>query len=170
VSGERELPDRLDRSAWAALETVLDPEVPVLSVVELGIVREVAVTGDRVSVTLTPTYSGCPAMRVIESEIEAALRNAGFTLVELKTVYAPPWTTDWITEPAKQKLRDYGIAPPGPAPVEPLVRLGGPARQAVCPFCGSPNTVLQSEFGATACKSLFTCRSCRQPFEHFKAF
>lgn len=158
--------------AWTALECVMDPEVPVLSVVELGIVRSVATdpVAGSVTVTLTPTYSGCPAMRTIEAEVTAALQAAGFQRVTLKTVYSPAWTTDWITEPAKEKLRAYGIAPPGRAPAGPLVLLEGPSRHVACPFCGSPNTTLQSEFGATACKSLHVCRACRQPFEHFKTF
>ena len=168
--GEPHVPDAADRRAWEALETVMDPEVPVLSVVELGIVREVVVEGDNVAVTLTPTYSGCPAMHAIEAEITGALDAVGFRQVTLKTVFSPAWTTDWIAEPAKEKLRAYGIAPPGRVPAGPLVLLEGPSRQVPCPFCGSSNTALQSEFGATACKSLHRCRDCRQPFEHFKTF
>jgi ring-1,2-phenylacetyl-CoA epoxidase subunit PaaD len=168
VNGEREQPG-VER-ARAALESVLDPEVPVLSIIELGIVRAVAVEGDSVTVTVTPTYSGCPAMQAIEAEIRAALGAAGFVRVELKTVYAPAWTTDWMSEPAREKLRAYGIAPPGRVPQTPLVTLEAPPRRIPCPFCGSPNTILESEFGATACKALFTCHSCHQPFEHFKAF
>lgn len=171
VSGERETPDQAVARALGALESVMDPEVPVLSVVELGIVREVAVntaTGT-VTVTVTPTYSGCPAMQVIEREISAALAAAGFENVTLRTTYSPPWTTDWISESAKRKLSAYGIAPPGTVPRE-LVQLEGPSRQVACPFCGSPNTALQSEFGATACKSLHRCNACLQPFEHFKTF
>jgi ring-1,2-phenylacetyl-CoA epoxidase subunit PaaD len=170
VSGKPGGPDGAERHAWSALESVMDPEVPVLSVVELGIVRDVAVEDDAVTVTVTPTYSGCPAMHTIEAEITAALRKAGFPQVTIKTVYSPAWTTDWIAEPAKEKLRAYGIAPPGGVAASPLVLLQGPPRRAACPFCGSVNTSLQSEFGATACKSLHVCHACRQPFEHFKAF
>ena len=168
VSGERELPSRAEDRVREVLETVLDPEVPVLSIVELGIVREVAVEGDTVTVTVTPTYSGCPAMHAIEAEIRATLAAAGFPRVELKTVYAPAWTTDWMSDPAKEKLRAYGIAPPGGA-AAPLVQRDAP-RRAACPFCGSSHNSLESEFGATACKALFVCHSCQQPFEHFKAF
>jgi ring-1,2-phenylacetyl-CoA epoxidase subunit PaaD len=155
----------------AALDAVMDPEVPVLSIVELGIVRGVSVEEDgrTVRVILTPTYSGCPAMHAIEAEITRALLAAGFGRVELETVYAPAWTTDWIAEPAREKLRAYGIAPPGAASPE-LVPLGRAARPVSCPFCGSPNTALVSEFGATACKSLYFCHACRQPFEHIKPF
>jgi ring-1,2-phenylacetyl-CoA epoxidase subunit PaaD len=147
---------------------VKDPEVPVLSIVELGVVRQVEVDGTQATVTITPTYSGCPAMRVIEADITAALEAAGFTTVTINTVYAPAWTTDWMSEPAREKLRAYGIAPPGPA--DSLVTLGATVREVSCPFCGSPDTGTESEFGSTACKSLHVCRSCRQPFEHFKPF
>ena len=155
---------------WTVLESVKDPEVPVLSVVELGVVRDVEVTGDAVVVTLTPTYSGCPAMHVMEEEIRGALSAAGYTGVSIKTVYAPAWTTDWISAPAREKLRAYGISPPGATIAEPLVPLGRTVKRAACPYCGSADTSLQSEFGSTACKSLHVCHSCRQPFEHFKPF
>ena len=157
-------------SALALLQLVKDPEVPVLSVVELGVVRGVEVSGGVATVTITPTYSGCPAMEVIEAGITAALLAGGFKSVELRTVYAPVWTTDWMSDAAKEKLRAYGIAPPGKVTAEQLVPLGRTARSVACPFCGSPNTVLESEFGATACKSLHVCHSCHQPFEHFKTF
>lgn len=152
------------------LHAVKDPEVPVLSVVELGVVRGAEVDGNRVTVTITPTYSGCPALQVMEQEITAALENAGFEEVAVKTVYSPAWTTDWIPESAREKLRAYGIAPPGAAGATELVTLGPTVRTITCPFCGSANTARKSEFGSTACKSLHVCNSCRQPFEHFKAF
>jgi ring-1,2-phenylacetyl-CoA epoxidase subunit PaaD len=153
----------------ALLHLVKDPEVPVLSVVELGVVRNVAVEDNGVTVTLTPTYSGCPAMQAIERGITEALQAAGVERVTLKTVYAPAWTTDWITEPAREKLRAYGIAPPAGLAAGP-VALGRTERRVACPRCGSSNTVTISEFGATACKSLHHCQSCREPFEHFKEF
>ncbi|HEX7023278.1 MAG TPA: 1,2-phenylacetyl-CoA epoxidase subunit PaaD [Gemmatimonadales bacterium] len=156
--------------ALEILETVKDPEVPVLSVVELGVVRDVEVQGDHVTVTLTPTYSGCPAMHVMESEIRAALTAGGYKEITVKTVYAPAWTTEWMSEPAREKLRAYGIAPPGHLTGQELVPLGPTVRAVACPFCGSSNTSTESEFGATACKSLHICHSCQQPFEHFKAF
>ena len=172
VNGQREPPREAEARALALLDHVKDPEVPVLSVVELGIVRGVEVddAGAGVTVTLTPTYSGCPAMRVIEEEIVAALEAGGFGAVAVKVVYAPAWTTDWIPEAAREKLRAYGIAPPGEVTAEQLVPLGPVVRRVACPFCGSPDTETTSEFGATACKSLHVCRACRQPFEHFKAF
>ena len=151
------------------LREVKDPEVPVLDVVELGIIRAADVEEDSVRVDVTPTYSGCPAMRVIEEEITAALNRHGFREVVVRTVFQPAWTTDWMTDEARRKLREYGIAPPGPAEPESPVPFGATVRRVSCPFCGSASTELQSEFGATACKALYTCRACRQPFEYFKA-
>ena len=156
---------------WRILSGVMDPEVPVLSVVELGIVRDVAVEGDGIAITITPTYSGCPAMAVIEQDIRAALAAQGITEVALRTVYAPAWTTDWMSVAAHEKLREFGIAPPS-AMVEEEVELVTLTRRRVpvpCPYCGSTNTELMSEFGSTACKAIHACRACRQPFEEFKA-
>ena len=154
------------------LDTVKDPEVPVLSVVELGIVRDVRVDGEAVTVTLTPTYSGCPAMRVIEDDITAALVERGLGPVRIETVFAPAWTTDWLSEDAKRKLEAYGIAPPGPAAPETLVSLTrAPSATTTprCPYCHSRDTVVKSDFGSTACKSICFCNACHQPFEMFKA-
>jgi ring-1,2-phenylacetyl-CoA epoxidase subunit PaaD len=153
----------------ALLDTVMDPEVPVLSVVELGIVRDVELDGDRVTVLVTPTYSGCPAISVIEEEIVAALHCGGYADVRVRTSFSPPWTTDWIGEEAKAKLRAYGIAPPARAQVEELVPLVRRAPAVACPYCGSTDTELRSEFGSTACKATLYCQSCHQPFEQFKA-
>ena len=136
---------------WTVLETVPDPEIPVLSVVDLGIVREVR--PDRVSIT--PTYTGCPATQVIERDIRAALDAAGYRHVEVKTVLSPPWTTDWISEEGRRKLNAYGIAPPS--------RSG-----ARCPQCGSAEVEEISRFGSTPCKALWRCRSCAEPFDLFK--
>lgn len=154
------------------LNEVKDPEVPVLSVVELGIVREVEMGEDGVTVRITPTYSGCPAMRVIEDEIRAALSAHGVPLVRLETVYSPAWTTDWLSAEAKRKLEEYGIAPPGLAPHESLVsltRASTPPQAPRCPYCHSRATEMRSEFGSTACKAIGYCRECRQPFEIFKS-
>ena len=163
-------PDR-HAEALAAVATVMDPEVPVLSVVELGIVREVEVEGDEVTVTVTPTYSGCPAMRVIEQEIVAALDAHGFPGARVRTVYQPAWTTDWIGEEGRAKLRAYGIAPPsrgGFSDGDALVPLVRRRPVVECPYCGSSRTTLRSEFGSTACKATLYCDACRQPFEQFK--
>jgi ring-1,2-phenylacetyl-CoA epoxidase subunit PaaD len=152
------------------LDQVKDPEVPVLSVVELGIVRDVMFGGDAVTVVVTPTYSGCPAMHVIEEEIVGALQAHGIDAVHVRTVYAPAWTTDWLSEDAKEKLRAYGIAAPGPAPRDDeLVPLRRRAQTVKCPYCGSTRTRIESEFGSTACKSICYCENCQQPFELFKA-
>ena len=160
------------------LSTVMDPEVPVISVVDLGIIRDASVERDdahththtRVRVTVTPTYSGCPAMREIEADIRTALMRAGATDVVVDTVYAPAWTTDWIGSDAREKLRAYGIAPPGKAEPAGLITLTRRRTTATCPFCGSSDTRLQSEFGSTACKAIHVCNACRQPFDEFKAF
>ena len=133
-------PQSRELEALRVLDTVKDPEVPVLSVVELGVVRGVEVDGTKATVTITPTYSGCPAMKVIEDDITAALQAVGFETVVVNTVYSPAWTTDWIPQPAREKLRAYGIAPPGPA--DTLVTLGTTVRKVACPFCGSSTTVM----------------------------
>lgn len=153
----------------AVLDTVMDPEVPVLSVRELGIVRDVSVDADGVvTVTVTPTYSGCPAIRVIEQDIETALHDAGIAGVRIETVYAPAWTSDWIPAEARAKLKAYGIAPPAPSVAGDLVQLLRAPRAPQCPYCDSRDTEVRSEFGSTACKSICWCRSCGQPFEEFK--
>ena len=136
----------------AVLETVMDPEIPVVSVVDLGIVR--SIEDDRV--TITPTYSGCPATDVIERSIREALEANGFRHVRIETVLSPPWTTDWISEAGKEKLRAYGIAPPEPT------------RHATCPRCGSTDTEEVSRFGSTPCKAQWRCRQCLEPFDRFK--
>jgi ring-1,2-phenylacetyl-CoA epoxidase subunit PaaD len=155
------------------LDLVKDPEVPVLSVVELGIVRDVRVAeeeGTGVTVVITPTYSGCPAMRVIERDITHALEERGISPVRIETVYAPAWTTDWLTDAAKQKLEAYGIAPPSARDVEDeLVPMRRRSPTLRCPLCGSSSTTITSEFGSTACKSIAHCNGCGQPFEQFKA-
>jgi ring-1,2-phenylacetyl-CoA epoxidase subunit PaaD len=154
----------------AILDTVMDPEVPVLSVRELGIVRDVRIdAGGAVSVVVTPTYSGCPAIRVIEQDIERALHDGGIADVRIETVYTPAWTSDWIPDEARVKLKAYGIAPPAPALSSgDLVQLLRAPRAPQCPYCDSRDTEVRSEFGSTACKSICWCRSCGQPFEEFK--
>lgn len=154
------------------LSGVMDPEVPVLSVVELGIVRDVSVDESAITVTLTPTYSGCPAMHEIEGTIRRALAEHGLGPVVLRTTYSPAWTTDWMTPAARAKLEAYGIAPPGerdPRDRDELVPLHRRVKSIRCPYCKSMNTERKSEFGSTACKAIWFCRSCAQPFEEFKA-
>ena len=154
---------------YGVLNTVMDPEVPVISVVELGLVRDVAIQNDAVTITITPTYSGCPAMREIEADIRTALLARGVRDVNVKLVLSPAWTTDWIGPEAREKLRAYGIAPPGRAEPQGLITLTRARVPVPCPFCGSSDTRLQSEFGSTACKAIHVCNSCRQPFDEFKA-
>jgi ring-1,2-phenylacetyl-CoA epoxidase subunit PaaD len=150
--------------AWSLLAEVPDPELPTVSVVDLGIARDVQYDGARLVVTITPTYSGCPAMREIEHDVKARLSER-FGDVEVRTVLSPPWTTDWITEDGRRKLADSGIAPPG-ARMLPLLVQGRPAG---CPHCGSTAVEELAGFGSTACKALWRCLSCREPFDYVKA-
>ncbi len=151
--------------ALAALQSVCDPEIPVLTIADLGVLRDVLVRDGRVEVVITPTYSGCPAMNMIELEIEVALDRAGIPDAEVRTVLSPAWTTDWLSEEGHRKLRESGIAPP----------VQGGARRALfgaevvaCPRCGSADTRRISEFGSTSCKALWSCRHCGEPFDYFK--
>ena len=156
--------------AWSVLHTVLDPEVPALSLTDLGIVRDVRLADPGLDVVLTPTYSGCPATEVIEQSVVDALVAAGLGPVRVTMQRAPAWTTDWITEDGRRKLREYGIAPPGPVEAGAGAPIRIVRRQAAvpCPRCGSANTERLSAFGSTACKALYRCVACREPFEHFK--
>jgi ring-1,2-phenylacetyl-CoA epoxidase subunit PaaD len=156
--------------AWRVLDGVPDPEVPAISLVELGIVREIVDAGDELQVVLTPTYSGCPATEVIEQSVRDALRGAGFDRVAVRQRRAPAWTTDWISAEGRRKLREYGIAPPGPVPAGQGVPIRLVRREVPppCPRCESADTERLSAFGSTACKALYRCRACREPFEHFK--
>jgi ring-1,2-phenylacetyl-CoA epoxidase subunit PaaD len=151
--------------ARAAAAAVCDPELPVLTIADLGVLRDVALEDGRVVVTITPTYSGCPAMNMIAVEIGLALDRAGLPDATVRTVLHPAWTTDWMSEDGRRKLRDYGVAPPS--------RGGG--RRALfgeevvaCPLCGSETTERLAEFGSTSCKALWRCRACREPFDYFK--
>lgn len=153
--------------AWEVAASVLDPEVPVVTVEDLGILRSVEVDeAGRVDVRITPTYSGCPATEAIRSDIVAALAGAGYDDVSVEFVLAPAWTTDWITDEGKAKLEAYGIAPPQPRGRDGVVSLPLAVR---CPQCGSPETRELSRFGSTACKALWVCDACKEPFDHFKA-
>jgi ring-1,2-phenylacetyl-CoA epoxidase subunit PaaD len=161
VSGAGALRER----AWHAAARVVDPEIPVLSIADLGVLREVRVAGDTVEVVITPTYSGCPAMRMIELEIERALRAAGIDKLRISTVLSPAWTTDWLSDDGRRKLAEYGIAPPAHATSRrALFSADAPS----CPRCGSAQTERLAEFGSTSCKALYRCRACAEPFDYFK--
>jgi ring-1,2-phenylacetyl-CoA epoxidase subunit PaaD len=156
--------DLRDR-AWRAAAEVVDPEIPVLTIADLGVLRDVSVVDGHVEVAITPTYSGCPAMNMIALEIELALARAGINKPTINTVLSPAWTTDWMSDAGRGKLRDYGIAPPQ----------AGSGRRALfgvervaCPQCGSEDTQVLSEFGSTSCKALWRCNACREPFDYFK--
>jgi ring-1,2-phenylacetyl-CoA epoxidase subunit PaaD len=173
---ERPAADRRAKAAiWQALGSVVDPEVPVVSIVELGIVRGVACAGDEWVVTVTPTYSGCPATRIIEDDIRAAVLAATGARVRVVTALAPAWTTDWMAPEARRKLQRYGIAPPqGAQALNPAAGAARPialhrARAPVrCPNCGSPRTSELARFGSTACKAQYRCADCLEPFDYFK--
>jgi len=159
-------------TAAAVAATVTDPELPMLTLADLGIIRDVREDAGGVVVTITPTYSGCPAMDAIRDDLSSALRAAGHPRVEVRTVLTPAWTTDWITAAGREKLAAAGIAPPGSAPVRvagPVPLVLGPSRRSVrCPQCGHGETELISAFSATACRELRRCPACREPFEHMK--
>ena len=159
-------------TAAAVAARVADPELPMLTLADLGILRAVDESGDGVVVTITPTYSGCPAMQTIRDDLTGALRDAGYARVEVRTVLTPAWTTDWITAAGRDKLAAAGISPPGAAPrraAGPVPLTLTPVRRAIsCPRCGSPDTEEIAAFSATACRSLRRCPVCREPFEHVK--
>ncbi|MDC0766999.1 1,2-phenylacetyl-CoA epoxidase subunit PaaD [Streptomyces sp. HD] len=159
------------RRARHIAATVPDPELPMLTLADLGVLRGVELTEDgTVVASLTPTYSGCPAMAEMRADVAARLRDAGYARVEIRTVLDPPWTSDWITAAGRRKLAEHGIAPPGPAPRGgPVALVLSPTRHAVtCPRCGSADTEETSRFAATSCKALWRCRACREPFEYVK--
>lgn len=171
-------PDPMLERAWAALEAVPDPEIPVVSIRELGILRDVRHAGDgTLEVVITPTYSGCPAMAQIAEDIGYALEQAGLVRYRIESVLAPAWTTDWITDAAREKLRVYGIAPPAGACAgsaagseQPIRFVPHAGTAPACPRCGSHRTERLAQFGSTACKALYRCLDCREPFDYFKPY
>ena len=165
MTGLPSSPKELSQLAWRLAAQVVDPEIPVLTIADLGVLGSIDVKDGRVEVTITPTYSGCPAMNMIALEIEVALLSAGITGASIRTVLSPAWTTDWLTEDGRRKLREYGIAPPKPGGGR---RLLFGHETIACPRCGSEDTHLLSEFGSTACKALWRCAACQEPFDYFK--
>ena len=155
----------LRQRAWDAAARVVDPEIPVLTIADLGVLRNVSISDGRVEVAITPTYCGCPTMNMIALEIELALERAGFRHCTVRTVLSPAWTTDWMSEDGRKKLREYGIAPPSAASSR---RALFGVEEVACPQCGSEKTEVLSEFGSTSCKALWRCKSCREPFDYFK--
>ena len=156
-----------EKEIWSLLESVTDPEIPVLTVVDMGVVREVRTEGEGVEVVITPTYSGCPAMNTIEMEIRATLEQAVCGPVKVTTVLSPAWTTQWLSEEGRRKLKEYGIAPPVEGSVD-KTQLFAPDKVVPCPRCGSEQTKMISQFGSTACKALYQCEECLEPFDYFK--
>ena len=153
---------------WKLLDEVKDPEIPVISLVDLGVIRSVDFTDSGTPIiTITPTYSGCPAMQVMEEDISVRLKLAGIKSFEIKTVLAPAWTTDWITEKGRKALQDYGIAPPEQTTSDKSALLGHP-KNVTCPHCKSRETKMLSQFGSTPCKALYQCNHCKEPFDYFK--
>lgn len=155
-----------ESALWQALEAVKDPEIPVVSVVEMGIVRQVTVDGASVTVKITPTFSGCPALDVMREEIAAAIRRLGATDVTVETVLSPPWTTDWLSDETRARLKAFGLSPPRRHGGNVMITFYAPAP---CPYCASEDTVLKNSFGSTLCRAIYYCQSCEQPFEQFKA-
>jgi ring-1,2-phenylacetyl-CoA epoxidase subunit PaaD len=156
-----------NQEIFRLLATIPDPEIPVITIEDLGVLRSVTLEGDMVHVCITPTYSGCPAMKMIEQDIVSLLKEKGIEKVKVDMVYAPAWTTDWISDEAKEKLRLYGIAPPEKATADKSSITGKPKHLA-CPRCGSKNVEMISQFGSTACKALYKCLDCKEPFDYFK--
>jgi ring-1,2-phenylacetyl-CoA epoxidase subunit PaaD len=150
------------------VSAVCDPEIPVLSIVDLGILRKVEITGETIAITITPTYTGCPAMDMIAMNIKLALLEHGYKNIVVKSILSPAWTTDWMTEAGKEKLKAYGIAPPNPTQIACDTKLFAEAEAIQCPLCNCWHTKLISQFGSTACKALYQCEDCREPFDYFK--
>jgi len=156
-----------EKEILSFLEEIPDPEIPVISIVELGVIRKVQATSHGVEIEITPTYSGCPAMKQMEDDVISALKAKGIEEIKINMVYTPAWTTDWLSAEAKEKLRQYGIAPPEESSTDKSF-LTGKHKTVKCPRCGSVNTEMVSQFGSTACKALHKCKDCLEPFDYFK--
>ncbi|HXB42288.1 MAG TPA: 1,2-phenylacetyl-CoA epoxidase subunit PaaD [Bacteroidia bacterium] len=156
-----------EKEILSFLEEIPDPEIPVISIVELGVIRKIKSSDKGVEIEITPTYSGCPAMKQMEDDVKSTLKAKGIENIEIKMVYSPSWTTDWLSIQAKEKLREYGIAPPNETTTDKSF-LTGKSKQVKCPRCHSLNTEMVSQFGSTACKALYKCKDCLEPFDYFK--
>jgi ring-1,2-phenylacetyl-CoA epoxidase subunit PaaD len=165
VTGWFEMSPITVQEAWQILQQVKDPEIPVVSLIEMGMIKDVQINGDAVEVTITPTFVGCPALQVMQEEVRARLEEAGAGEVRVNTSHSPPWSSDWITPEGREKLKEFGLAPPPCHSGRPdLLQI----ELATCPYCGSENTILKNSFGSTACRMIFFCNGCQQPFEQFK--
>lgn len=156
-----------EQSILEALKEIPDPEIPVISIVDLGVIRKINVLSTGVEIDITPTYSGCPAMKQMEDDIVSTLKKMGIENINIKMVYTPAWTTDWLSEDAKERLRKYGIAPPQESTTDKSF-ITGKTKKIKCPRCGSLHTEMVSQFGSTACKALYKCKDCLEPFDYFK--
>jgi len=156
-----------EEDIYTLLSEIPDPEIPVISIVELGVIRKISVHEKSIDVTITPTYSGCPAMKQMEDDVRKKLIENGFETVNIQMVYSPAWTTDWLSEEAKLKLQKYGIAPPEESTTDKSF-LSGKPKSVTCPRCKSKNSVMVSQFGSTACKALYQCKDCMEAFDYFK--
>ncbi len=162
------MPIKTKENILALLSQIPDPEIPVISIIELGVIRDITIVDDiSVELKITPTYSGCPAMQQIEDDVRKVLTTNGFVNITIKTIFSPPWTTDWITPEAKLKLNAYGIAPPEHT-TQDKSWLTGKSKTITCPRCKSQSTKIISQFGSTACKALYQCNDCLEPFDYFK--
>lgn len=161
------MPSYSEKEIRSFLEEIPDPEIPVISIVELGVIRKIKSTRDGVEIDITPTYSGCPAMKQMEDDVVSTLKAKGIENIKVNLVYSPAWTTDWLSAEAREKLRKYGIAPPAEGSKDKSF-LTGKHKGVKCPRCNSENTEMISQFGSTACKALYRCRDCLEPFDYFK--
>lgn len=157
-----------EKQIWEFLSEIPDPEIPVITITDLGVVRAVETSNEKTKITITPTYTGCPAMKLFENEIVKTLQNKGIESIEIKLVYSPAWTTAWINDEAREKLRIYGIAPPVRGTEDKGVLFESNVKNINCPRCKSVDTELKSQFGSTACKALYQCKNCLEPFDYFK--
>ena len=161
------MPEKTKENIFASLSEIPDPEIPVISIVELGVIRDVKINGKSIEVIITPTYSGCPAMKQMEDDVRKKLKDLGFENIAVTTVYTPAWTTDWLSEEAKLKLQKYGIAPPEESSNDKSF-ITGKLKSITCPRCKSTHTQMVSQFGSTACKALYKCNDCLEAFDYFK--